>query len=218
MWSITPLYLYGGSLRLTREEQVTDVKKPRRRPRSDGQRNKEHLLQVAKAAFTAGEVDIPLDEIARRASVGIGTLYRHFPNRDALIEAVYRSELDKLAEAAPVLSARHPPVEALRAWMLLFVDYIAAKQVIAPALKGLLDGPSTLYAQSGTVLQTAINTLVAAAVESGDISTDIEPIDLLCALAGVSNFSAGPGWEIGAKRLVNILIAGSRPHKPHSLQ
>lgn len=102
--------------------------------------------------------------------------------------------------------------------MLLFVDYIAAKQVIAPALKGLVDGPSTLYAQSGTVLQTAINTLVAAAVESGDISTDIEPIDLLRALAGVSNFSAGPGWEIGAKRLVNILIAGSRPHKPHSLQ
>ncbi|CEF42504.1 TetR family transcriptional regulator [Acetobacter senegalensis] len=210
MWSITPVCIYGGLLRLTREKQVTDVNKPRRRPRSDGQRNREHLLHVAKAAFTAGEVDIPLDEVARRAGVGIGTLYRHFPNRDALIEAVYRAELDRLAEAAPVLAAQHPPVEALRAWMLLFVDYIAAKQVIAPALKGLVGRTSTLYAQSGTVLQTAIDTLVAAAVESGDISTNIEPVDLLRALAGVSNFAAGPGWENSAKRLVDILIAGSR--------
>ncbi|WEQ51775.1 TetR/AcrR family transcriptional regulator [Komagataeibacter oboediens] len=189
---------------------MTDEKKPRRRPRSDGQRNRENLLNVAKAAFTAGEVDIPLDEIARRAGVGIGTLYRHFPNRDALIEAVYRAELDRLADAASVLAAQHPPVEALRAWMRLFVDYIAAKLVIAPALNGLAGGTGALYAQSGTVLQGAIDGLVAAAVASGDISTDIEPVDLLRALAGVSNYAAGPGWETSAKRLVDILIAGSR--------
>ncbi|GBQ46980.1 TetR/AcrR family transcriptional regulator [Komagataeibacter sucrofermentans] len=189
---------------------MTDEKKPRRRPRSDGQRNRENLLKVAKAAFTAGEVDIPLDEIARRAGVGIGTLYRHFPNRDALIEAVYRAELDRLADAAPVLAAQHPPVEALRAWMRLFVDYIAAKLVIAPALNGLAGGTGALYAQSGTVLQSAIEGLVAAAVASGDISADIEPVDLLRALAGVSNYAAGPGWETSAKRLVDILIAGSR--------
>nr|WP_254511664.1 TetR/AcrR family transcriptional regulator [Komagataeibacter oboediens] len=167
-------------------------------------------MNVAKAAFTAGDVDIPLDEIARRAGVGIGTLYRHFPNRDALIEAVYRAELDRLADAAPVLAAQHPPVEALRAWMRLFVDYIAAKLVIAPALNGLAGGTGALYAQSGTVLQGAIDGLVAAAVASGDISTDIEPVDLLRALAGVSNYAAGPGWETSAKRLVDILIAGSR--------
>lgn len=193
---------------------MTNVKTPRRRPRSDGQRNREHLLEVAKAAFTAGEVDIPLDEVARRADVGIGTLYRHFPSRDALIEAVYRAELDRLAEAAPVLAAQHPPVEALRAWMRLFVDYIAAKQVIAPALNRLVGGTSTLYAQSGAVLQTAIDKLVAAAVESGDLNADIEPLDLLRALAGVSNFSSGPGWEKSAKRLVDILIAGSRSSAP----
>ncbi|MBS1019113.1 TetR/AcrR family transcriptional regulator [Gluconobacter cerinus] len=189
---------------------MAEDKKLRRRPRSDGQRNREHLLNVAKTAFTAGEIDIPLDEVARRAGVGIGTLYRHFPNRDALIEAVYRVELDRLADAAPVLAAQHPPVEALRAWMRLFVDYIAAKQVIAPALNGLVGGTSALYAQSGIVLQGAIDTLVAAAVASGDLNAEIEPLDLLRALAGVSNFSAGPGWETSAKRLVDILIAGSR--------
>jgi len=189
---------------------MAEDKKLRRRPRSDGQRNREHLLNVAKTAFTAGEIDIPLDEVARRAGVGIGTLYRHFPNRDALIEAVYRIELDSLADAAPVLATQHPPVEALRAWMRLFVDYIAAKQVIAPALNGLVGGTSALYAQSGIVLQGAIDTLVAAAVASGDLNAEIEPLDLLRALAGVSNFSAGPGWETSAKRLVDILIAGSR--------
>lgn len=188
--------------------------KPERRPRRDGQRNREHLLHVAKAAFTAGDIDIPLDEIARQAGVGIGTLYRHFPNRDALIEAVYRAELDHLAAAAPVLAAQHPPVEALRAWMRLFVDYIAAKQVIAPALNGLVGGATALYAHSGAVLQEAINTLVAEAVASGEISSDIAPIDLLRALAGVSNFAAGPGWEASAKRLVDILIAGSRVPSP----
>ena len=189
---------------------MAEDKKLRRRPRSDGQRNREHLLNVAKTAFTEGEIDIPLDEVARRAGVGIGTLYRHFPNRDALIEAVYRIELDRLADAAPVLATQHPPVEALRAWMRLFVDYIAAKQVIAPALNGLVGGTSALYAQSGIVLQGAIDTLVAAAVANGDLNAEIEPLDLLRALAGVSNFSAGPGWETSAKRLVDILIAGSR--------
>ena len=190
---------------------MTDVKKPRRRPRSDGQRNREHLLAVAKAAFMMGEVDIALDEVARRTGVGIGTLYRHFPSRDALIEAVYRVELDRLAEAAPVLAAQHPPVEALRAWMLLFVDYIAAKQVIAPALNGLVGGTGALYAQSGDILKAAVNNLVLTAVAAGDLRDDIEPLDLLRALAGVSNFAAGPGWESSAKRLVDILISGSRP-------
>ncbi|WP_173574728.1 SbtR family transcriptional regulator [Acetobacter sicerae] len=189
---------------------MTDEKKPPRRPRSDGQRNRENLLTVARTAFTAGEVDIALDEIARRAGVGIGTLYRHFPNRDALIEAVYRIELDRLAEAVPALAAQHPPVEALRAWMRLFVDYIAAKQMIAPALNGLVGGTSALYAHSSTVLQNAIDQLMTTAVASGDMRNDVEPIDLLRALAGVSNYSAGPGWENSAKRLVDILIAGSR--------
>jgi len=189
---------------------VTELKKAHRRPRSDGQRNRELLIETAKAAFHAGEIDIPFDEIARRASVGIGTLYRHFPNRDALIEAVYRSELEKLANSATQLAETRPPVEALREWMLLFIDYIAAKQVIAPALNALVSGTSALYAASGEIITTAINALVARAVENGDIRSNIEPLDLLRALVGVSNVAAAPGWEASAKRLVDILIAGMR--------
>lgn len=191
--------------------EVDGEKILRRKPRSDGQRNRQRLLDVAKAAFHAGETDIPLDEVARRAEVGIGTLYRHFASRDALIEAIYRNELDRLAVAAVDLANTHPPVEALRAWMLLFVDYIAAKQVIAPALNALVGGPSALYAASADVIKATIDALVARAVQSGDIRPDLDPLDFLRALVGVSNVAAAPGWEASARRLVDILIAGSRP-------
>lgn len=183
----------------------------RRRPRSDGRKNRERLLETARTAFGAGEIDIPLDEIARRTGVGIGTLYRHFANRDALIEAVYRDELNRLAVAATHLAETQPPVEALRAWLILFVDYIATKQVIAPALNSLLGGTDEIYADSRTVLTAAIDGLVARAMASGDIRPDIEPVDLLCALGGISNYATGPGWEVRAKRLVDVLIVGSRP-------
>ncbi|MBB2166825.1 TetR/AcrR family transcriptional regulator [Gluconacetobacter aggeris] len=183
----------------------------RRKPRSDGQRNRQHLLDTAKAAFQSGETDIALDEVARRAGVGIGTLYRHFANRDALIEAVYRNELDRLAAAATQLAGTHPPVEALRAWMLLFVDYIAAKQVIAPALNGLVGGTGALYAASAEIIKGTIDGLVSRAVQNGDIRPDLDPLDFLRALVGVSNVAAAPGWEASARRLVDILIAGSQP-------
>src|SRR5580700_11696244 len=106
--------------------------RPARKPRADAQRNRERILEVAKDAFTRWGANASLDEIAKQAEVGPGTLYRHFPTRDALLEAVYRTEVEKLAAAERELSQAMPPVEALRAWMLLFVDYIAAKQIIAP--------------------------------------------------------------------------------------
>lgn len=183
----------------------------RRKPRSDGRKNRERLLQTAKAAFGAGEFDIPLDEVARRTGVGIGTLYRHFPNRDALVEAVYRDELNKLALTATHLTEICTPIEAMREWMKLFVDYIATKQVIAPALNSLIGGTDAIYADSRSVLKTTVDGLVARATQSGDIRPDIEAMDLLCAIAGLSNYATGPGWEASAKRLVDILIAGSRP-------
>jgi len=114
-------------------------------------------MEVAKAAFTEVGPDVALEEIARRAGVGIGTLYRHFPTRDALLAEVYRHAVEQLAETAEHLSATHPPVEALREWMRLFVDYIATKQVIAPALSAMVGGTSELYAASGTTIKTAIN-------------------------------------------------------------
>src|ERR1700723_2666997 len=116
-----------------------------RKPRTDAQRNRERVLEVAKQAFRRSGANASLDDIAKDAGVGAGTLYRHFPTRDALIEAVYRTEVEKLAAGGRKFSDPMPPVEALRAWMLLFVDYIATKQIIAPALNSLVGGPSKLY-------------------------------------------------------------------------
>src|SRR5690349_15257153 len=115
-----------------------------RKPRTDAQRNRERILEKAKEAFTRFGANASLDEIAKQAGVGPGTLYRHFPTRDALLEAVYRTEVEKLAAAEKKFSATMPPVEALRAWMLLFVDHIAQKHIIAPALDTVVGGASRL--------------------------------------------------------------------------
>lgn len=182
-----------------------------RRPRSDAQRNRERILEVAKEAFTRNGVDASLDEIAKQAGVGAGTLYRHFPTRDALIEGVYRNEVEKLAAAAGRFAETMPPIEALRAWMLLFVDYIAAKHIIAPALDSVVGGPSRLYESSRSLIQGAIDELVKRAKKSGNLRKDLDSSDLLRALIGVSHVGSGPDWQQSARRLVDILIAGSRP-------
>lgn len=186
---------------------------PQRKPRSDARRNRERILAAAKEAFTRFGADASLDEIANQAGVGAGTLYRHFPSRDALIEAVYRSEVEKLADAQRTFAEAMPPVEALRTWMLLFVDHIAAKQIIAPALNSLVGGPSRLYESSRGLIQGAIDALVKRAIESGDIRRDIDPFDLLRALIGVAHVASCPDWRQSARRLVDILITGSRPDK-----
>src|SRR5271154_1703462 len=116
--------------------------KATRKPRSDAQRNRERILEVAKQVFTRRGADATMDEIAKRAKIGPGTLYRHFPTRDDLLAAVYIGEVEKLVEAQRKFSAELPPVKALRAWMLVFIDYIAAKKLIAPALDAIAGGPS----------------------------------------------------------------------------
>lgn len=184
-----------------------------RKPRADAQRNRERVLEAAKHVFTRDGANASLDEIAKDAGVGAGTLYRHFPTRDALIEAVYRTEVEKLAAAEGKFAATLPPLEALRAWMLLFVDYVEAKHIIAPALNTYVGGPSKLYESSRAQIRGAIDALVNRAVQSGDIRKDLEPFDLLRALIGVSSAGSGPGWPQSAKRLVDILITGSRPTK-----
>jgi AcrR family transcriptional regulator len=185
----------------------------RRKPRTDALRNRERILEVAKQAFTRSGANASLDDIAKEAGVGAGTLYRHFPTRDALIEAVYRTEVEKLAAAERKFTEARPPIEALRAWMLLFVDYIATKQIIAPALNTFVGGPSKLYEGSRVQIQGAIDGLVKRAIKSGDIRKDLDPFDLLRALVGVSNVASSPDWQQSAKRLVDILITGSRPVK-----
>ena len=185
--------------------------KPARKPRTDALRNRARILEVAKEAFTRYGAAASLDDIAKQAGVGPGTLYRHFPNRDALIEGVYRSEVEKLAAAARHFAATKPPAEALRAWMLLFVDHIAAKQIIAPALNSVVGGASRLYQGTLGQVQEATDVLVKRAIESGDLRKDIDPFDLIRALIGVSHINAFPGWQQSARRLVDILLAGSRP-------
>jgi AcrR family transcriptional regulator len=188
-------------------------KKTARKPRTDAQLNRERILGVAKDAFARSGPNASLDDIAKEAGVGAGTLYRHFPTRDALIEAVYRTEVEKLAAAEPRFAAAMSPIEALRAWMLLFIDYIATKQIIAPALNAYVGGSSKLYEGSRVQIQGAIDALVKRAIKSGDIRKDLEPFDLLRALIGVSNVASGPDWRQSARRLVDILITGSRPIK-----
>lgn len=183
---------------------------PARKPRSDALRNRERILEVAKSAFTRHGADASLDEIAKTAGVGPGTLYRHFPTRDALIEAVYHSEVEKLAAAARGFAAAMSPVEALRAWLLLFVEYVAAKHIIAPALNSVAGGPSRLYEGSRSLIQRAIEDLVKRAKKSGEVRRDVDASDLLRAVIGVSYVSSGGDWQQSARRLVDILIAGSR--------
>ena len=184
-----------------------------RKSRTDAQRNRERILEVAKDAFTRFGASASLDDIARQAGVGPGTLYRHFSTRDALIEAVYRSHVEKLAAAGSKFSEVMPPIDALRTWMLLFVDHMAAKQIIAPALNSVAGGPSKLYEGSRSLIYGTMEALVKRAIKSGDLKRDIDAADLLRPLIGVFFVESGPGWQQSARRLVDILIAGSRPTK-----
>jgi AcrR family transcriptional regulator len=182
----------------------------RRKPRADAERNRARILEVAKQAFARSGAETSLDDVAKQAKVGAGTLYRHFPTREALIEAVYRSEVEKLAAAERKFAAAMPPMEALRAWLLLFIDYIGAKKIIAPALGTLLGGHAVVEASYGQI-HGALRGLVTRAIESGGLRSDLDPIDLLRAIVGVAYVGSGPDWEQSARRLVDILISGSRP-------
>jgi AcrR family transcriptional regulator len=182
-----------------------------RKPRADAERNRERILEVAKEAFTRSGANTSLDDIAKQAGVGPGTLYRHFPTREELLQAVYRSEMEKLAAAERKFAQSMPPIKALRAWLLLFVDAIETKQIIAPALNTLIGDPKKVFAASYAQIHAAIHALVKRAIKSGDIRRDLDPMDLLRALVGVANVATGPDWQQSAKRLVDILIIGSRP-------
>ena len=181
-----------------------------RKPRADSARNRQLLIDAAKEGFTAVGLNVSLEEIARRAGVGIGTLYRHFPSREAVMEAVYRREVEQLAESVPQLLESSPAGEALHKWMHLFVDYIATKRLIAPSLGVAAARTSSLYATSAELIMRAITTLVKRAVDRGDVRKDIDPSDLLRALVGVSYGNPDAGWEASARRLVDILMDGLR--------
>jgi AcrR family transcriptional regulator len=184
-----------------------------RKQRSDAQQNRERILAVARKAFTKSGANTSLEDVAKQAGVGIGTLYRHFSSREELLKAVYNDVTEKLAKAGQEFAETLPPVEALRAWMMLFVDFIAEKQIIAPALNALVNDPRKLIEASYSQTWETVRALVKRAIKSGDIRKDLDAIDLLRALVGVANLATTPDWKKSARKLVEILILGSRPVK-----
>ena len=182
-----------------------------RKQRADAQQNRARILVAAKEAFANCGAQASLDDIAKQAGVGPGTLYRHFPSREDLLKAVYHAAAEKLAHAATGFAETLPPVDALRAWMLLFVEYLADKRIIAPALEALVDDPHQVYEASYGQIWGAIRGLVIRAIKSGEIRADLDAVDLLRALVGVATVGASSDWQQSARKLVDILILGSRP-------
>ena len=178
--------------------------------RADARRNRDTLLVVAAARFAEQGVETPLEEIARRAGVGIGTLYRHFPTRDALIAEVYRREVDLLCGGVDELLATLPADEALAEWMRRFVGYVATKRGLAVALKSMVDDNSELFAQSRVHINESMARLVHAAVEAGLVRDDADPEDVLRGMSGFCLFSEQAGWQEQAQRLVTLLVDGLR--------
>ncbi|NLH79442.1 MAG: TetR/AcrR family transcriptional regulator [Phyllobacteriaceae bacterium] len=182
--------------------------KSARKPRADAARNRRRLIEVAREVFAAEGSAATLEEIARVAGVGIGTLYRHFPTRDDLVAAVYRETSRQLAEAADRLSREVEPIEALRRWLLLFVDHMATKMRMAEALDAIFCASPSVQTDAAAEVSTAIDGLVARAAAAGVIAADVEPLDLLRSIAGIAYMSPRPDWRPAADRFVDVLIAG----------
>lgn len=178
--------------------------------RADARRNREKLVEVAAAAFAEKGVETSLEEIARQADVGIGTLYRHFPTREHLVEAVYRRELESLAAAASELAEKHPADRALEEWMRRFVGYIAAKRGMAASLKILMSSNSTLFSEGFGLMRSAFETLLQAAVGQGLIRNDIDTTDLMQAMSSIYSMPDTPEWRDRSYRLIGLLMDGLR--------
>ncbi|MBR0754336.1 TetR/AcrR family transcriptional regulator [Bradyrhizobium jicamae] len=178
-------HLESGAVGHKPEERRDDVKLRRRgnRPmRADARRNVARLLQTAAAVFLAEGLDVPLQRIAETAGIGIGTVYRHFPHRSALIEAVFGPEVDACADAASVLTAKHEPSEALALWVERYVDFLTSKRGLATVLRSKEAAFATMPADFGKRLRPALQTLLEGAIAAGDVCPGIEPNDLLRAI------------------------------------
>ena len=187
-----------------------------KKPRADALRNRERLLEAAKAVFSAGGANASLEAVARHAGVGIGTLYRHFPTREALFEAVYRYEVEHLVGLAGQLRTEAAPVDALRRWMRSIVEFVATKKGMSAALALAAKASPDLTAYSFDSLTRAVGVLLRRAVEAGEMRADISPEDLLRALFGICYTHDQPGWQDKVLRLVDVFVDGlCRPSGKH---
>ena len=181
-----------------------------RKPRADAVRNRERVLEAAKVVFSAGGPEASLEAVARRAGVGIGTLYRHFPTREALFEAVYRHEVQQLTDLAEQLKQEDDPVDALRQWLRSIVRFVATKKGMSAALALTFQSTSELAAFSIERLTKAIGSLLDRAVAAGEMRADVGPEDLLRALIGMCYMHDQPGWQKSVLRLLDVFIDGLR--------
>ncbi len=178
--------------------------------RADAQRNRDKLLDAAVRAFSRGGPEVTLEAIARDAGVGIGTLYRHFPTREALVEAAYRSELARLCDVVPELLAAEPPDQAMRIWMDRFVDYMTTKHGMADALRAVIASGGNPFAESRDRLLAAVTALLEAGVAAGTLRSDIAPSDVLTSLSGISMVTANQAQPDQARRILDLLVDGLR--------
>jgi AcrR family transcriptional regulator len=181
-----------------------------RKPRADAVRNRERVLEAAKAVFSAGGSEASLEAVARHAGVGIGTLYRHFPTREALYEAVYRREVEQLGDLAEQLQTAPEPVDALRRWLRANVEFVATKKGMVAALALVAHGSTELHAYSFDRLTKAVGALLSCAVAAGEIRSDISAEDVLRALIGMCYMHDQPGWQATALRLLDVFVDGLR--------
>lgn len=184
---------------------------PADRPlRADARRNRDLLLAAAVCAFSENGLDATVDAIAKDAGVGIGTLYRHFPTREALIEAAYRNELTTVCDAVPELLAALPPEEATRAWMDRFIDYMTTKRGMSDALRAVIISGGNPFAHSRDLIGAALKKLLDAAGAAGVFRTDIDADDVLIGLSGVALAAGEPAQREQAGRLLDLLTDGLR--------
>jgi AcrR family transcriptional regulator len=189
---------------------IRKSEKTTRKPRVDAVRNRERVLEAAKVVFSAGGPEASLEAVARTAGVGIGTLYRHFPTREALFEAVYRREVQQLADLAEKLKQEAPPIDALRQWMRSNVRFVATKKGMSEALALAAYKNSELFSYSFDRLTRAVGGLLDRAIAAGEIRDDITPEDLLRALVGMCYMHDRPGWQTSVLRLVDVFVDGLR--------
>ena len=185
-----------------------------RKPRADALRNRERVLEAARAVFSAGGPDASLEAVASTAGVGIGTLYRHFPTREALFDAVYRHEAQQLAALADRLKKEAEPIEALRQWLHAFVKFVATKKGMSAALALAVAKDSDLFSYSSDLLMRSAGGLLDPAIAAGAIRNDIAPEDLIRTLVGMCYTHDKPGWQKSVLRLVDIFIDGLRSRRP----
>jgi len=183
-------------------------------PRADAARNRATLLAAATRVFASAAAEPSMREIAREADVGIATLYRHFPTRESLVDAVYQGQVQRLTAGARELLEQHPPAEALRRWMDLFADWLATKHGMTDTLATMIDSGAIAHAQTRTALLQTITTILDAGHAAGDIRTDVSAEDIAAGLIGILTVAGRPQQRAQATRLLGLLMDGLKPRAP----